>query len=531
MKVWGGKDQPSHKRNKYPYDEEEDFVDWNSVWEKEDYLYSREIEDEQDETDDFEEAYEIAPRPRRQTAPARDKQPAAQHSARRKVKKRRAEPEVEAPKARRSAYAEEKSNARRRVHEEEIPKPRREKATAEAQKSRRGKKQKGKKKRHVLRKLITAVVLLGSIYSILVFSDIPFIAKWRAIYIETAMSTMTHQWLATAFIPKSVIDQVMSDRYLLDEEQTGLVSNWSNAKFGFDSQKPWESDRDYFFRVFHEVDESSFDSYAEKHKDEVYAKDGTVKLDKAGLKDGGTDIKTKQGDEVVAIDAENGILIVKVTGDGFVGKLAIIKDPAQVGIGLAKNFGTKGGGIEKLVNYNDAILGINASGFEDPNGTGNGGKAYGLVISNGKIYQDMIGSANKVIGFDEKNRLHIGQYKSLSGFRDAVEFKPALIINGEQLVHSSAGWGIQPRSAIGQTARGEVLLLIIDGRAPGYSIGATLGDCADILKKYDAVQACNLDGGSSSIMYYNGREITKPSAANKVKGRAIPDGFMVYAKK
>ena len=98
-------------------------------------------------------------------------------------------------------------------------------------------------------------------------------------------------------------------------------------------------------------------------------------------------------------------------------------------------------------------------------------------------------------------------------------------------MHGSAGWGIQPRSAIGQTARGEVLLLIIDGRAPGYSIGATLGDCADILKKYDAVQACNLDGGSSSIMYYNGREITKPSAANKVKGRAIPDGFMVYAKK
>ena len=130
MKVWGGKDQPSHKRNKYPYDEEEDFVDWNSVWEKEDYLYSREIEDEQDETDDFEEAYEIAPRPRRQTAPARDNQPAAQHSARRKVKKQRAEPEEEAPKARRSAYAEEKSNARRRVHEEEMPKSRREKATA-----------------------------------------------------------------------------------------------------------------------------------------------------------------------------------------------------------------------------------------------------------------------------------------------------------------------------------------------------------------------------------------------------------------
>ncbi|MEG2857722.1 MAG: phosphodiester glycosidase family protein, partial [Clostridia bacterium] len=77
---------------------------------------------------------------------------------------------------------------------------------------------------------------------------------------------------------------------------------------------------------------------------------------------------------------------------------------------------------------------------------------------------------------------------------------------------------------------GEVLMLIVDGRAPGYSIGCTLGDCADIMERYGAVQACNLDGGSSSIMYYNGREISRPSAANKVKGRAIPNGFMVFKK-
>lgn len=497
MKVWGGKDQSPQRKRRQPYEEDEDFVDWDSVWAKEDFSYGDEAEEPQEETDDFEEAYEIVMRRRaRPTQQEEEDSDDFEHGSRRKA---------------RSKSSRKKSRKAKKCSKKKPEK-------------------KQKKKRHFFRKFIIFLIITGSLYSIAVFSDIPFIAKWRAIYIETAMSTMTHQWLATAFIPKSVIDAVMGDRYLLDEEQTGLVSNWGVGRLGFEDKKPWESDRDYFFRVFHEIDEDSFDRYVSEHKDEVYDQNGMVKLDKAGLDDGGTDIQTKQGDEVLAIDAENGILIIKVTGEGFVGRLAIVKDPSRVGIGLAKGFGTKGGGIEKIVNYNDAILGINASGFEDPNGTGNGGKAYGLVMSNGKTYQKMIGSANKVIAFDEKNRLHIGQYKSLDGFRDAVEFKPALIINGEQLVKGSAGWGIQPRSAIGQTEKGEVLLLVVDGRAPGYSIGATLGDCANIMKDYDAVQACNLDGGSSSIMYYNGREISKPSAANKVKGRAIPNGFMVFKK-
>ena len=96
------------------------------------------------------------------------------------------------------------------------------------------------------------------------------------------------------------------------------------------------------------------------------------------------------------------------------------------------------------------------------------------------------------------------------------------------MVEGSAGWGVQPRTAIGQTEEGTMLLLVVDGRAPGYSIGCTVGDCAEILGRYGAVQACNLDGGSSSIMVYRGREISRPSAANKTQGRHIPNGIAVY---
>ena len=70
--------------------------------------------------------------------------------------------------------------------------------------------------------IVIAVILalLVGLYCLCVFSDIPFIAKWRTIYIQTAMDTMNHQWLATAFLPQSVIDEAMSQREGAMQEQT-----------------------------------------------------------------------------------------------------------------------------------------------------------------------------------------------------------------------------------------------------------------------------------------------------------------------
>lgn len=394
------------------------------------------------------------------------------------------------------------------------------------------KKKKNSSRHKTIKKVSIFVLTLMIFYCVVVFSSIPFITKWRTIYIETAMSTMTHHWLATAFIPKSVIDKVMLDDKELESQQNGLSSNWSISSIRKkDLYLPWEKEKSKFSRIYGEIDQLSFNAYIVEHPDEIINNNKFLVIDKAGLKDNGTTIKTIYGDQVLAIDTENGISIIKIKGDGYVGRLAIVKDPSRVGIGLSENFDEKGAVIADIAEYNDAILAINASGFYDPSGKGNGGNAYGLVISDGKILKEAIGSTYKTIGFDKSNKLNIGNYKSLSPFRDAVEFKPALVINGEILVNGSAGWGIQPRSAIGQTKNGEVLLLIVDGRAPGYSIGCTVGEAAQIMKRYGAYQACNLDGGSSSLMYYNGREISKPSAANKTTGRSVPNGFVVYKNK
>lgn len=390
------------------------------------------------------------------------------------------------------------------------------------------------KKRRWLRNTGLALILLAGLYCTAVFSNIPFIAKWRAIYIETAMGTMTHQWLATAFIPPSVIDKVVGGREELEAEQAGLESDWgSHVDLGGQGQadtSPWKKLSQAFFEGYPEIDQPSFEAYMAEHEGEAINSDGYLMIDKAGLKDGGTDIETVHGDQVLAVDTVNGITICKVTGEGYVGRLAIIKDPSRVGVALAPGYGNVGAKAAAIAEKRDAVLLTNASGFYDPEGHGNGGVAHGLVVSQGKRYNDPVGGTYKTIGIDENDRLHVGAYKSGSQYRDAVEFKPALIVNGEQVVKGSAGWGVQPRTAIGQTEAGDILLLVVDGRAPGYSIGCTVGDCAEILAKYGAVQACNLDGGSSSIMIYNGREISRPSAADKEKGRHIPDGIAVYAK-
>lgn len=399
----------------------------------------------------------------------------------------------------------------------------------------KGGKAKKKKKRHWFRNLLLCLLLLTGLYCTAVFSNIPFIAKWRTIYIETAMSTMTHQWLATAFIPPSVIAKVEGNREKQENDQLNLESDWNKLQtpsfdFGQPELTPWEKLKEDFFQNYPEIQQQSFEDYMAEHQEEAIDENGYLTIDQAGLDQDGTDIETIHGDQVLAVDTANGLTICKVTGEGYVGRLAIIKDPAQVGVALAPGYGSAGGRAADIAEKADAVLLTNASGFFDPEGHGNGGVAHGLVVSGGQRHNGAVGGTYKAIGLDEENRLHVGPYKKGSEFRDAVEFKPALIIDGQQAVEGSAGWGVQPRTAIGQTSDGTILLLVVDGRAPGYSIGCTVGDCAEILGRYGAVQACNLDGGSSSVMVYNGRVISRPSAANKTDGRHIPNGIAVYRR-
>ena len=101
-----------------------------------------------------------------------------------------------------------------------------------------------------------------------------------------------------------------------------------------------------------------------------------------------------------------------------------------------------------------------------------------------------------------------------------------MIINGKQNVEGTAGWGLQPRTAIGQREDGTVIIMVIDGRQPTHSVGATMNDLVYEFQKYDVINAAACDGGSSSIMGYDGNIITKCSSP-QVGGRYLPNAFIV----
>lgn len=206
--------------------------------------------------------------------------------------------------------------------------------------------------------------------------------------------------------------------------------------------------------------------------------------------------------------------LIDVSGSTFKGKLLKISDPSRVFVGISGQYGEEYEGMKvaDMIAKYGAQGGTNAGGFVDLNGVGNGGIPLGMVISEGELrWGDRNTTYEFVIGFDQDNILHIGKMTAQQavdlGLRDAVcwgDPKRPLIVNGvpgnEQ---DSLGGGFNPRTAIGQTADGTVLFLVINGRQTD-SLGATYDDLTQIMLQHGAVNAMNLDGGSSSLLYLDG---------------------------
>ena len=225
--------------------------------------------------------------------------------------------------------------------------------------------------------------------------------------------------------------------------------------------------------------------------------------------------------------------IVDIRGKTFYGKMMIVSDPSRVIVGVPDSYGSgsKGLTVMQMIEKYDAYAGINAGGFEDANGQGTGGIPDGMVIIDGEIKWTNLGPdyAYDIVGFDFDNILHVGRMNASEAkaakIRDAVTFGPALIINGNPCNSThSLGGGLNPRTAIGQRADGAVLLLVLNGRQID-SLGSTYDDLVDIMLEYGAVNASNLDGGSSSIMVCDGEYLT--NSAYIFGERIIATSFLV----
>jgi exopolysaccharide biosynthesis protein len=367
------------------------------------------------------------------------------------------------------------------------------------------------------------IALLAILYLFLVFSSNPFIKKWRDIYIETAMTTNSHQWLAEWFIPHSIIDEVMADRAAQEEAQKALESSWADASEA-ESQEA-EDAQTAFFETYWELDSASFCAYLNRNPSLI--NDGYDNLVIDDL-DNTLNLVTSAGDPLLAVDVPNNTLIVGVSGDGYVGKLAIVKDVSQVSLEKSSSYGSSGEEAATFSSRFDAEVVVNASGFKDVDGHGSGGTIKGSYVLDGVEIGTPENSYWKFVGLKNDNKLYISnRYQTdITDYKWGMEFYPALIVDGENVVDGTYCMGIQPRTSIGQTESGDFLMLVVDGRQVGYSLGCTVADCRDILQRYHAYQAMNMDGGSSSVMYYKGQQITKSSSATGL-GRYMPNAFVV----
>lgn len=333
--------------------------------------------------------------------------------------------------------------------------------------------------------VLFATFVLGVLSWYVVFISGLF-PNYQELWVTTAMTTYSHKWLATAFISRDTVDDIMERTLVHDEDYV------TNPTLIVPTIAP-----DYMLDTI------------TQHKDEIQIPIDTYVEDEGYTK------------------LEDGIYKRQVSGTTWKGHLILITDPARVSLTDTKYQYNKGQTVKDMVADSGAILGVNAGGFDDgPNYDSNGGIPAGLLIVNGEIISPKNTNSTykySVIGFNQDNVLVLGKMtikEALeAGIRDSIHFKPFLIVNGETVIkEGNGGWGIAPRTAIGQRATGEVLFLVIDGRQPTHSIGVDLRVLQDTLfdSTYGkAINAAMCDGGSSTVAVYNGEFINKPSLGHE----------------
>ena len=170
-----------------------------------------------------------------------------------------------------------------------------------------------------------------------------------------------------------------------------------------------------------------------------------------------------------------------------------------------------------------------------------------LVIENGKLVKVSEGSTaipkdGFVIVGPSKNfeqilkahkfELDIKMNPNWEGVNHIISGGPYLIKNGDIYVDMTAQklaaiGGRNPRTAIGYTRDNHLIMLTADGRE-GSSIGLTLMELANLMKEFGCVNAMNLDGGGSTVMYVNGQVVNKPAVAG---GIPLSHTLLVVPKK
>ncbi len=332
-----------------------------------------------------------------------------------------------------------------------------------------------------IKMIFTHLIRLGAlgiiVGMVLMYGPYSGFREW---WISTAMTTMTHKYLATWFFDDLTIQDALNKNKVVESNEstnTDLITG----------------------------ETAQTTNYANEYERQILERD----------------------------PKNNDYKIIPINGKGYSGYLTAVYEPQRIHAVATAKLGVSGQYVVEMAEANDALIAINGGGFNDPNFNSTGGSPLGITISRGKfVTQNSYNGSGGLIGFDEKNnficgKMTVTQAKN-AGIRDAVTFGPFLIVNGKSSsVLGNGGWGDAPRTAIGQRADGIVLFLVLDGRT-ATNLGADMDDLIEVMERYGAINAANLDGGTSSVLVVNNTIVNDPiDSSGAHKTRPISTAFIV----
>ena len=311
-------------------------------------------------------------------------------------------------------------------------------------------------------KLTTKLFIIIDIIVILcfffVYGPIDYAKKF---WITTAMETGSHRYLAYIFYSEDTISEIMEANSLTTiEEETDINTiNIGEKKTTYDSiyeKQILEHDENDLYKLI-EFKYGDFDCY------------------------------------LIAIYDPKRIQAVPSSKNG---KFKILSDISK---------------------ENDAILAINGGGYYWSNS-----KPRGLIVHNGEVLSAEGYGSYLSAAFNEDGILIIGNLSAseVKKIKEALSFLPALIINGKPAgIKGTGGSGMNPRTVIAQRQDGIVLFLVVNGYGQKLSWkgrgGVYYSDLITILERYNAYNAINMDGGSSTTMVIEGKLINSPCEPQK----------------
>lgn len=278
-----------------------------------------------------------------------------------------------------------------------------------------------------------------------------------------------------------------------------------------------------FYKLFPEINKETLDNYL-KEQDWFTGSYEKILIDKVDYDNTPTGIKTKNGDDILAIDSFNNILIVgKKTNTGDIVKVTLLKNKKQLDMSVVDNL-SYWSNINEHAIKSRAILAVNANSY-NWHPAGNYGTTHGLIKLRGNLIRKQADD-NQIVGFTQDGDIKVGTEAKVEDLYTATEFRRPLIRNSV-IAEGLNGDDKLARTAIGQRKDGAIVIVnAAGGDVPEYSKGITEKELANILSSFEVDKASELSRGNKAIMFWNGRVVNSTFGYN-TDGVKLPTSIII----